>query len=86
MLNVYSETKELVSDPNLFSRGFNCELESAEIKDEINRVISESFASCKKRKILNALSMSEIIKTNLSGFIYKISRQSPIIILHINEI
>lgn len=86
LLNVYSETKELVSNPDLFSKGFNCELESVEIKDEINRVIAESFASCKKRKILNPISMTEIIKTNLSGFIYKISRQSPIILLHINEI
>jgi len=81
-----SEDGSVVLPPEIISRGFVYVKESEGLMDELNRVVKESLDSCHHQKISDWASIKSKVKGNLSGYLYKTTRRSPMILPVIIEV
>jgi ribonuclease J len=86
VLAISTEDSSLISGPDIVTRGFIYEKESDDVIDEMKRVVNESLASCWHQHITDSATIKSKIKANLSGFLYKATRRSPMILPVITEI
>lgn len=86
VLAISTEDSSLISGPDIVTRGFIYEKESDDVIEEMKRVVNESLASCWHQHITDNATIKSKIKTNLSGFLYKATRRSPMILPVITEI
>ena len=75
-----------VSEPEIITRGFVYVKEHEDLIDELKRVTMESVDSCDARNIRDISSIKSCIKNNLSGYLYKKMRCSPMILPVIAEV
>ena len=75
-----------VSEPEIITRGFVYVKEHEDLIDELKRVTMESVDSCDARNIRDISSIKSCIKSNLSGYLYKKMRCSPMILPVIAEV
>ena len=76
----------LVSGPDIITRGFVYVKESEEMMENLRRVIMETLGCCENSKITESSAVKAKIKTNLSGYLYKTTRRSPMILPVIMEV
>ena len=76
----------LVSGPDIISRGFVYEKESDALMDELRRVAMESLDYCMDHRITDWASIKGKVKSNLSGYLYKTTKRSPMILPVIMEV
>ena len=81
-----SYDRRLLSDPEIVTRGFIYVKEAEEMMDELKRVVLESVASCEAQHIGDWTTIKARVKSNLSGYLYKTTRTSPMILPVISEI
>jgi ribonuclease J len=81
-----SDTKGLISDPEIVTRGFIYVKEAEEMMDELKRVAIESVISCENQNIRDWSSIKNRVKNNISGYLYKTTRRSPMILPVITEV
>lgn len=86
VLAISTEDSSLISGPDIVTRGFIYEKESDDVIEEMKRVVNESLVSCWHQHITDNATIKSKIKTNLSGFLYKATRRSPMILPVITEI
>ena len=70
----------LVGGPDVLTRGFIYEKDSEDLIEEVKRVVHESLASCRHQKITDANGIKNKIRTNLTGYLYKTTKRSPMIL------
>lgn len=80
VLGLSSEDGELVYGPEFITRGFIYEKESEELIEEMKRVVTESLESCRRRRVSGVSGVKSRIRTNLSGYLFKITRKNPMIL------
>ncbi len=80
------ELGELVAGPDIVSRGFVYVRESEELMNEAKQVVKDAFDECATRRRCDWNSMKTTIKDALSGFIYRKTKRSPMILPIIMEI
>ncbi len=80
------ENAELISGPDIVTRGFVYEKESDDLITEMKRVVNESLASCRHQKVTDWATIKSRVKNNLTGYLYKTTRRSPMILPVITEI
>lgn len=78
--------KHLMNDPEIITRGFVYVKESDAIMDELKRVTIESVESCDSRHIRDFSSIKSCVKSNISGYLYKATKCSPMVLPVITEI
>ena len=76
----------LVGGPDVLTRGFIYEKDSEDLIEEVKRVVHESLASCRHQKITDANGIKNKIRTNLTGYLYKTTKRSPMILPMITTI
>ena len=76
----------LVSGPDIISRGFVYEKENDKLIDELRRVAMESIAYCEDNGITDWASIKSRVKSGLSGYLFKKTRRSPMILPIIMEV
>ena len=76
----------LIGAPEIITRGFVYEKDSAELLDEVRRVVNESLASCRHQRISDLNGIKNKIRTNLTGYLYKATRRSPMILPVVTEL
>jgi ribonuclease J len=54
--------------------------------EELRRVVLESLESCEKAHITDWVSIKAKVKANLSGYLYKTTKRSPMILPVIMEV
>ncbi len=81
-----SEDGGLVTGPDIITRGFVYEKESEELMDELRRVVLESLDGCSSRRITDWAGIKGRIKADLSGYLYKTTKRSPMILPVLTEI
>ena len=54
--------------------------------DELKRVVIESVDACEAQHISDYSTIKSRVKSNLSGFLYKTTRRSPMILPVISEV
>ena len=80
------ETHTLVSEPNIVTRGFIYVKEAEGMMDELMRVTMESVDACEAQHITDWAAIKGRVKSNISGYLYKTTRRTPMILPVINEI
>ncbi|NCC69499.1 MAG: ribonuclease J, partial [Clostridia bacterium] len=86
ILALSSEDSSIISGPEIVTRGFIYEKESEELIEEMKRVVNESLESCAYKHEKDNTAIKARIKANLSGYLYKTTRRSPMIMPVITEL
>ena len=81
-----SEDGSLITGPDIITRGFVYVKESDELMDELRRVVLESLDGCSSRRITDWAGIKGRIKADLSGYLYKTTKRSPMILPVLTEI
>lgn len=86
VMTLSAENAGLISGPDVISRGFVYEKESDRLMEELRRVAAESLAYCQERGITDWAGIKGRVKSNLSGYLFKKTRRSPMILPVIMEV
>ena len=79
-------TDELVSGPDIVSRGFVYVRESDELMDEAREVVNDAVEGCLGRGIADWGKLKSAIKDSLGEFVWKKTKRRPMILPIIMEI
>ena len=86
IMTMSSQDGSMISEPEIITRGFVYVKDNAELMDELRRVVYESIESCERQRITDWAGIKGKVKTNLSGFLYRETRRSPMILPVIMEV
>ena len=86
VLTYSSHDHKLLAVPEIVTRGFIYVKEADALMDELVRVVTESVEKCDEQHISDWNSIKTKVKTDLSGFLFKTTRRSPMILPVITEI
>ena len=81
-----SVTREIVSGPDVVSRGFIYVKESEELLGELNRVVCDVLENCRFTKVKDWNSIKARIKEGVSKFLYTKTHRNPMVLPVILEI
>ncbi len=81
-----AEDHQLLAPPEIVTRGFIYVKEAEDLMEELVRVVYETVESCENQQITDSNSVKMKVKANLSGYLYKTTRRSPMILPVITEI
>ena len=76
----------LIAKPEIVTRGFIYVKEAEALMAELERVVLESVDSCAEAHITDWPNIKARVKSNVSGFLYKATQRSPMILPVITEI
>ena len=85
-VNISAYDGELVSGPDIITRGFIYVKESEELMDELRSVVLEAVDRCSRRRIRDYATIKSAIKNDLSGYLYKTTKRNPMILPVITEL
>lgn len=74
------KTGEMVSGPDIISRGFVYVRESTELMNEVRGTVAKSVANCKKNSVKEWSAIKSQIRDDLRNFIFKKTRRNPMIL------
>ena len=77
---------KLLADPEIVTRGFIYVKEAEEMMGELKRVILETAEACDAQNVTDWTTIKSRVKTNLSGYLFKTMKCSPMILPVITEI
>jgi len=76
----------LLSEPEILTRGFIYVKEAEDLLEELKRVTKETLASCEEAGVQDWSAIKSRIKSNVSGYLYKVTKRSPMILPLISEV
>ena len=79
-LTLSGHDNSLIGGPEILTRGFIYEKDSEDLIAEMRRVIFESLSSCRHQRINDTNAIKSKIRTNLTGYLYKTTKRSPMIL------
>lgn len=79
-------TNELISGPDIVSRGFVYVRESDELMEEARQVVNEALGRCLNRNISDWGKIKTMTKDSLSDFLWKKTKRRPMILPIIMEV
>ena len=86
IMTMSEEDGSLVSEPEILTRGFVYLKEADSLLGELKRVVYESIMQCESQRITDWSSIKGKVKGNLSGYLYKTTKRSPMILPVIIEV
>ncbi|BCS81867.1 ribonuclease J [Anaerocellum diazotrophicum] len=86
VLTIDSSTRDVLSGPDIITRGFIYIKESEPLIEEAKRVIKDVLYFCYKNDITEPNAIKVILKDNLRNFLFEKTRRNPMIIPIITEI
>jgi len=85
-VNISGLDGEIVSGPDIITRGFIYVKESEELMDELRNVVLEAIDRCGRKRIRDYATLKSAIKNDLSGYLYKTTKRNPMILPVITEV
>ena len=85
-VNISSEDGEILTGPDIITRGFIYVKESEELMEELRQVAVEAIERCRRKRVRDWSSIKSAIKNDLSGYLYKTTKRNPMILPVIMEI
>lgn len=86
VMAIEKETGEVVSGPDIISRGFVYMRESEELIDELTDVVNETLDYCAYHNVTDWNKLKSKIKDELGDYLWKRMRRSPVILPVIMEV
>ncbi len=84
--SIDSGTGEIISGPDIVSRGFVYVRESEALMDEARKLVYNTLEECAKHRIRDWGGMKQSIKEELSRFLYQRTKRNPMILPIIMEV
>lgn len=81
-----AEDRKLLSRPEIVTRGFIYVKEAENLMGELERVTLEAVEACESSRIRDYAGIKARVKANVSGYLFKTMRRSPMILPVITEI
>ena len=85
-VNISAEDGEVITGPDIITRGFIYVKESEELMEELREVALEAIDRCRRKRVRDWSSIKSAIKNDLSGYLYKTTKRNPMILPVIMEI
>jgi len=85
-VNLSAEDGEVITGPDIITRGFIYVKESEELMDELREVALEAIERCRRKRVRDWSAIKSAIKNDLSGYLYKTTKRNPMILPVIMEI
>jgi ribonuclease J len=85
-LSISSQDGELITGPDIITRGFIYVKESEELMEELRSVALEAIDRCSRKRIRDYTALKTAIKNDLSGYLFKTTKSNPMILPVIMEI
>ncbi|MDO4329942.1 MAG: ribonuclease J [Lachnospiraceae bacterium] len=86
VLTLEKYSNQLLAGPDIVSRGFVYVRESEDLLEEARRVVDDAVADCLNRHVSDWGKIKNVIKDNLSDFLWKRMKRSPMILPIIMEV
>ena len=86
VLTMDSSTGEVVSGPDVISRGFVYVKESENLMEDVKRVVKEEIRKCEDKHIKDWLTIKSALKDNLRDYVYQKTKRNPMILPIIMEV
>ena len=86
IITLSAENGKPVTEPEIITRGFVYVKEAEALMGELKRVVNESLASCERQKQRDWAAIKGRVKSNISGYLYKTTRRSPMVLPVIIEV
>jgi ribonuclease J len=86
VMAISGESGLLVSGPDIVSRGFIYMKESDELTEAMRKVVLSSLKNCERKNITDWATIKTTVRNDLSGYLYRETRRSPMIIPTIIEV
>lgn len=80
VVSMSGEDGQVISGPDIITRGFVYVKESEELLDELRHVAVEALESCRDRNVRDWSSIKSNIKGSLSNYLYKKTKRNPMIL------
>ena len=86
IVNISSEDGSLVSSPDILTRGFVYVKESEALMQEMKAIVTDTISGCMPRLSSDITALRSAIKSDLSHYLYKKAKRSPMILPFVTEI
>ena len=86
VLTLEKHSNQLLSGPDIVSRGFVYVRESEDLLEEAHNVVADAVADCLDRHVSDWGKIKNIIKDSLSDFLWKRMKRNPMILPIIMEV
>ena len=86
VVTLSSWDNSMLAEPEILTRGFVYVKEAEAIIEELKRVTRESVESCEESGVKDWSAIKSRIKSNVSGYLYKTTKRSPMILPLISEV
>ena len=86
VVSMSAEDGQVISGPDIITRGFVYVKESEALMDELRQVAVDALDSCQDRHIRDWSTIKSEIKGDLSGYLYKKTKRNPMILPVIMEV
>ncbi len=86
VITLSSWDNTLLSEPEILTRGFIYVKEAEDMLEELKRVTKETVAVCEENGIKDWSAIKSRIKSNVSAYLYKTTKRSPMILPLISEV
>lgn len=80
VVTLSAETGDLISGPDIITRGFVYVKESESLMADLREVALESLALCKERNITDWASIKSAMKGEMSRYLYRKTKRNPMIL------
>ena len=85
-VNLSAEDGAVLTGPDIITRGFVYVKESEGLMEELEEVAMEAIERCQRKKTRDWSAIKAAIKNDISGYLYKHTKRSPMILPVITEI
>ena len=85
-VNLSAQNGEIISGPDIITRGFIYVKESEELMENLHDVTWEAIERCQRKRIRDWSAIKTAIKNDLSGYLYKTTKRNPMILPVIMEV
>lgn len=86
VVSMSGEDGQVISGPDIITRGFVYVKESEELLEELRQVAIDALNSCADRHVRDWATIKSEIKGNLSSYLYKKTKRNPMILPVIMEV
>ena len=86
VLTMDSSTGEVVSGPDVISRGFVYVKESENLMEDVKRVVKDELRKCENKHIKDWLTIKSVLKDTLRDYVYQKTKRNPMILPIIMEV
>lgn len=81
-----AEDHTMISEPEILTRGFVYVKEAEELIEELKRVTTEAVDTCEAQHICDWTAIKSKVKSAISGYLYKNTRRTPMVLPVISEV